>query len=173
MKSIFLFYGWTFMITFIPWIFMTVTGINAETPTGITLTVFGGIGPALAAVLMLKFYSDKDTVYQFIKSLNPKGISCRWYALVFLLPAALVISASVVEALIYGTRFTPSLDTKFSSDPILLIPFAVFVLFFGPIPEELGWRGYALSRLVEKFGGIRGAVSNGICWAVWHIPLFL
>ena len=45
-------------------------------------------------------------------------------------------------------------------------------LFQGPIPEEFGWRGYALPRLMEKFGFIKAALLLGVIWASWHLPGF-
>jgi len=32
-------------------------------------------------------------------------------------------------------------------EPWRIIPFVVFILLYGPLPEELGWRGYALDGL--------------------------
>lgn len=38
--------------------------------------------------------------------------------------------------------------------------------------EELGWRGYMVTRLVR--GGVRfPLVTSGIIWGVWHLPLIV
>lgn len=50
---------------------------------------------------------------------------------------------------------------------VLLINTCVFSL-----GEELGWRGYFLTRLAG-FGPIRADVVIGIAWAAWHYPLIL
>jgi uncharacterized protein len=39
--------------------------------------------------------------------------------------------------------------------------------------EEPGWRGFALPRLIARFGPIGGTVILGMAWAVWHFPLFM
>jgi membrane protease YdiL (CAAX protease family) len=39
--------------------------------------------------------------------------------------------------------------------------------------EEPGWRGFALPRLIARFGPIGGTLLLGIAWAVWHLPLFM
>jgi membrane protease YdiL (CAAX protease family) len=43
----------------------------------------------------------------------------------------------------------------------------------GPLGEELGWRGFALPRLQERWNGLTSALVLGTVWAVWHLPAFL
>lgn len=49
----------------------------------------------------------------------------------------------------------------------------LFVLFFiAAIGEELGWMGYAIDPLQDRFGALGGALLLGVVWSVWHfIPL--
>jgi membrane protease YdiL (CAAX protease family) len=42
----------------------------------------------------------------------------------------------------------------------------------GPFSEELGWRGFALDPLLERFGFTKGTTILGLIWGVWHLPLF-
>jgi len=44
------------------------------------------------------------------------------------------------------------------------------VLAFG---EEAGWRGYALPRLVDRYGFWVGSLILGLVWCVWHYPKML
>ena len=57
------------------------------------------------------------------------------------------------------------------------LPRTVTALILGQLVvvlgEELGWRGYALPRLVARFGPIVGTLILGIAWAFWHLPLFM
>ena len=46
------------------------------------------------------------------------------------------------------------------------------IFFFGPVPEELGWRGIALDQLQEKFSALIASFILGGVWALWHLPLF-
>jgi membrane protease YdiL (CAAX protease family) len=47
------------------------------------------------------------------------------------------------------------------------------LLVNGPLGEEPGWRGFALSRLQARFGVLPATISLGVLWALWHLPLSL
>jgi uncharacterized protein len=56
-----------------------------------------------------------------------------------------------------------------------LISFSVYnysTLLGGPIFEEPGWRGFALSRLEAQIGPLPAALLLGVIWAAWHLPMF-
>src|SRR3546814_20952371 len=42
----------------------------------------------------------------------------------------------------------------------------------GALGEELGWRGFALPRLLELMDARRASLLLGLVWAVWHLPAF-
>jgi len=56
-------------------------------------------------------------------------------------------------------------------------PRTVTALVFGQLAvvlgEEPGWRGFALPRLLGRFGPIMGTLILGVAWACWHLPLFI
>ncbi len=55
----------------------------------------------------------------------------------------------------------------------MIVPFVAHVLVYGPIPEELGWRGYVLDRLQERWNALTSSIVLGALWALFHFPLFL
>ena len=84
--------------------------------------------------------------------------------------------AGLVDRLLGGTGFQLDLRIfQFSSPLITALMFPVlmvFLLLFGPLPEEMGWRGYALDRLHSRWAPGRQACCWGPSGACGVLPLF-
>jgi len=48
-------------------------------------------------------------------------------------------------------------------------PEAVAALVVFPFGEEIGWRGFAYPRMVERLGPVRGSLALGAVWGLWHL----
>ena len=53
---------------------------------------------------------------------------------------------------------------------VLLAP---AINMFPALGEEVGWRGYMMPRLKERFGLLNGRLLGGVVWGIWHWPLML
>ncbi len=47
----------------------------------------------------------------------------------------------------------------------------VVLVWLQAFAEEIGWRGYFLPRVIERFGQWRGLVLHGVVWGVWYAPV--
>jgi CAAX protease family protein len=56
---------------------------------------------------------------------------------------------------------------------LALAPVAPMLPFLGAACEELGWRGYALPRLLAQHKPVTASLILGTVHAAWHAPLFL
>lgn len=88
-----------------------------------------------------------------------------WYLpTILLMPGIMVLSYVVMRAM--GVVLpVPQVS--------LTTTLTLFVLFFiAAIGEELGWMGYAIDPLQDRYGALGGALLLGVVWSVWHfIPL--
>ena len=74
---------------------------------------------------------------------------------------------------------TATLDTRSGFDRWHWTALSEIVTMFpinllgGPLGEEAGWRGFALTRLQQRMNPIVAAIIVGVFWAGWHFPLIL
>ncbi|HDP79262.1 MAG TPA: CPBP family intramembrane metalloprotease [Spirochaetes bacterium] len=171
-KTILRFFGLTYLISWTPWLSAVALGLSTESPFGVACVAVGGIGPAAAAVIMLRAYGDSTARQDYLRRLRPGLIGPAWYGLIFLLPVLFAAAAVFISLPFGGTLRQLVPLEKFLENPLSLLSFALFVLFFGPVTEELGWRGYGLDALRNRFNGLTASLVLAAAWALWHVPLF-
>ena len=123
--------------------------------------------PLLAAIFVVsRYYSKKEKKNYWLSLVDIRRIS--WKALLFILffPFIIRLLASVIAGQFVVSGF------QFAFSPAMTINYALFLFFFGPVPEEVGWRGVALPALKERYGFRIAVLFLGLMWAIWHLPLF-
>ena len=134
---------------------------------GLSVSALMGFNPMVAALILI--YRDKGAAGAWSllsRSFDFRRIkSKRW-----LLPTLLLMPA--VSLMVYGVmRWTnmPVPPAQFQLLPALLM----FVAFFiGALGEELGWSGYALEPMQDRWGALGAGMLLGLVGIAWHlIPL--
>jgi uncharacterized protein len=100
------------------------------------------------------------------RSFDFKRVTAKiWYLPTILLMPCVMVASFIVMRLM-GVAL-PALQFSFLTTLILC-----GVFFVAALGEELGWSGYAIDPLQDRFGALGGALLLGVVWAVWHlIPL--
>ena len=55
----------------------------------------------------------------------------------------------------------------------LLAVVGVFGGCVAALGEEIGWRGFLVPVLAQRFGFVQTALISGTIWAAWHVPLIV
>ena len=119
--------------------------------------------PTISAILLALAGDGRHGLSDLFKRLLRWRFGIQWYALV-------LIGLPVLGWLI--TRFTGSHPLKDIRTPALLLALLFNLLVTGPLGEELGWRGFALPRLLKRFSPFTASLILGIIWGIWHLPSF-
>lgn len=127
-------------------------------------------GPTIAALLMPLLSGGFPELKAFLKKRLLGPVKIFWYLVaVFGIPGLLLVLRGL-HLVIFPEI---SLD-GLSIGPVsgILTGF-VMSLPFGPLGEELGWRGYALPLLQKKMSQVFAALVLGVIWWAWHLPQLL
>lgn len=129
----------------------------------LALAGLGIFGPLVAATLLAHQEAGRAGVRALYAPLLRWRVHPGWYLLGLVVPGALL-------ALVLG-----ALNLAGRQGPALYFP-AAGMLVFGVVisfAEEVGWRGFALPRLQQRFGSFAASTLLGALWCFWHIPMFL
>jgi membrane protease YdiL (CAAX protease family) len=170
-----------------PWLFLGLTlgltwaleflaaGLQSALPgwAVTALRYLGGIAPLAVAAALTHLRHDRAFQRDFWRRIVDFGrIGFGWYAVIFLYTPVKSGLAALIDGLLGGHGIAPEAVSRLAAQPWLIIPTLVFWLLFGPIPEEPGWRGYALEGLLARRNALASSLVVGVVWSLWHVPLF-
>jgi uncharacterized protein len=94
-------------------------------------------------------------------------VEARWYAVALLL--APVVVGSVLYALsLISPRFLPGIVTT-RDDKVAFLLFNLMVGLVAGFLEEIGWTGFAVPTLRQRYGVFTTGLIVGVLWGAWHI----
>ena len=100
-----------------------------------------------------------SAVRRVLRSLVDWRVGARWYALALGCPIAVALVAVAVRRLVVGN----DAEFRVETSTILLVPLGLMAgLFIGSLQEELGWRVFALPRLLDHLSS-RGRQPGARC----------
>lgn len=123
-------------------------------------------GPAIAAIFM----AGRRGIKELLVRLAIWRVGLGWYVFVFLYPLALRLTVTGIDMWLGGKppEFLQSPGFE-GVNPVLLLPVVFIVVFFqAGLAEEIGWRGYALPGLLQRFGSLASSLLLGVIWGAWH-----
>jgi len=126
------------------------------------------IGPALAAFIMTSFLAGRPGLQDLRIRIRRWRVGWPWYLFVLLgAPALILLGILVQPGAVAGFQGLPP---RFLLT--YLLTFALVFIGVG-LPEEIGWRGFALPRLQPRYGPLLGTFILGVVWSLWHLLYFL
>lgn len=122
-------------------------------------------GPTLSALIVASRLGE-------IRPLLSKLL--RWRVPIVWWLVALLLLPALEAVAVFVAQFYTSIDPSAWRPDSLLSALTFFAtgVVAGPLGEELGWRGFALPRLLRRTTPLRASLFIGVIWAAWHLPAF-
>lgn len=132
---------------------------------------FAAIGPTIAAFITTYFFYGIKGINKLIGKIrirmpDRKTILFVISPLVFFGLGLLIYP--FIKSTGYSFRHFLKLNWSTSNEIIVwLLPLVTYSIF-----EEIGWRGFLLPHLQEKYTAWKATIFLTVIWALWHIPFF-
>jgi membrane protease YdiL (CAAX protease family) len=130
------------------------------------LPLVGLFAPAIAAILVSDRTGRRDLAARIR----------RWRVPPWTYAVALLLMPACYAAAIPIARLLDGMDTRdlVGSGSVLFLATSFAWLLFVTSGEEIGWRGYALPRLLALgVSPLTASLVLGAAWGLWHLPLYL
>ena len=160
---------WTWIFGLIPVIF----GFEG-TPAGTFLFYFGGGAPSVVALFLVFFtYPKEKRKDYFYRCFSFKYMGWKWPLITFCIFSAITIISLYIGVGLLGYDM-PTMDfiRAIMDNPLMLPVVLLISLASGPLNEEFGWRGYALDRMLVRFGYFGASMILGFIWGIWHLAWY-
>jgi len=133
--------------------------------------------PTIAAGIVIAFMAGGAGLRSWADRLKLwRGVGWRQGVAVWLIGYAVLFAfAGILLIVLLQTGKSEDAQRTlavFGGAPLLIVLSLVYGVFLsvGPLLEEMGWRGFALPLLLERYSPLAASVIVGALWAAWHLP---
>ncbi|MGM0338817.1 CPBP family glutamic-type intramembrane protease [Enterococcus sp. AZ007] len=121
-------------------------------------------GPALGAFVVAFSLDRKIGITRLLKKITIRNTSFKYLIIAIVLPMILCIfSYFALTFVVNGKWVNPDMIRSFPSYVICMI-----ATIFSVTGEEIGWRGFMLPKMLEKYSLFTSSLIIGVLWGVWH-----
>ena len=140
-----------------------VAALFGKTSSYNPLFILAVYAPSISALIVTGVTQGRSGISEILRKFIRFRVGFQWYLVVL----AGIPAIGLAAALVSGTF--PAIQMNRWD---LLAPVLVNLVITGPLGEELGWRGFALPRMLKKWNALVSSLILGVIWGVWHLPAF-
>jgi membrane protease YdiL (CAAX protease family) len=132
------------------------------------LLIYASWTPNIAAFLVLGLVlREPGGIRKLLAGWGKWRVGAVWYVAA-LSPLFVAFLTVAILRLLGGATIPPQRPVV-----VQLLSFLVLSIVTGAMGEELGWRGFLLPRLQQRFNALTSSLTVGVIWGLWHAPLWL
>lgn len=127
----------------------------------IAVHTVGLCGPTVAALVLSELLYGWQGLGDLLKRIARWRVGFGWY--LFALFSTLIIGLTAIGVHTLAGGVTPPMNQIVLVQALLPLP--------AGLPEEYGWRGFALPHLLKKRSALVASLTIALFWVVWHISI--
>lgn len=131
----------------------------------------GVFAPAISALILTAWRGGLDGLKGLFRRLIEYRVAFYWIVIAVFIYPVIWLTWDVIEKLVGLGSPGWNLEAYTTTLPKLIFSGYLFQ-DPGPLGEELGWRGFALPRLLQRFSATTAGLILGVIWSIWHLPAF-
>ena len=135
----------------------------------IAFVLANAAGPALASLGVTAITSGRAGVGLLLRRCVQWRVGIWWYLIAL---CGFFAIWGVEFSVLYGLNLPLALLMKWTLFFTMFLPNTMLTILTASFAEELGWRGFALPRLQQRYGPVLGTVILGTLHGLWHLPAF-
>ena len=131
---------------------------NQLSPLAMVVVLSQIHAPTIAAMIVAFVDEGFEGIKGLFRQLKYWRFKSAWY-----LRALLIFPLSILTSLLLMSLFSQRFI------PVFSISILVFAVFFSALWEEIGWIGYAIPRMLNRFSPLKTAILFGVIHMFWHL----
>ena len=149
------------------WLIGAVT--ERQLMPGLSVSALMAFCPMAAALILLHRENGSASVTDLLRrSFDFDRIRARRW----LIPVLLLMPG--VNVVVYGLMRWMEMPLPAPQLPVLAVPLMFIAFFIGALGEELGWSGYVIDPLQDRWNALQASLVLGLVGVAWQIvPLLL
>jgi membrane protease YdiL (CAAX protease family) len=147
------------------WLISAMAGRGLPLPMNLPLSALQVFCPLVAALILVYREDGLGGAKRLLKrifdyrKIEPKN----WYVpIIFLLPFIYLMSYAVMRLMGLPLPDEPQI-------PYLTIPILLVVFFIAAAGEEVGWMGYAVDPMQDRWSVLTTGIILGLVWRILHV----
>ena len=128
--------------------------------------MFAPFGPMIAAFWLTYRENGRFGLKELWMRARRQQFDKKW-----LLPALLIGPVTALAAVGLILLTGGSVEWQYGLPWTAWGPVFALLYLTNALPEEFGWRGFALDRLQAGRSALTASLILGVIWGVWHLPL--